>query len=234
LAVVNILLIEDDTDLAELISVSLGEHGHRTELATDGREALAAAMRRQYDLFIVDRVLPSLDGLSIVKAIRANGVNTPILFLSRTSTVDDRVEGLHAGGDDYLIKPLAVSALLARVNALARRAASSEKGAVTRVGDLEVDFLRRNVSRAGQPIELRPREFQLLEYLIRHSGEVVSRTELLQEVWGANGDSDPDTGIVETYICYLRRKIDKGFDTGLIHTIRGAGYRLSPPPAVAA
>jgi two-component system OmpR family response regulator len=234
LAVVNILLIEDDTDLAELISVSLGEHGHRTELATDGREALAAAMRRQYDLFIVDRVLPSLDGLSIVKAIRANGVNTPILFLSRKSTVDDRVEGLHAGGDDYLIKPLAVSELLARVNALARRAASAEKGAVTRVGDLEVDFLRRNVSRAGQPIELRPREFQLLEYLIRHSGEVVSRTELLQEVWGANGDSDPDTGIVETYICYLRRKIDKGFDTGLIHTIRGAGYRLSPPPAVAA
>jgi two-component system OmpR family response regulator len=120
------------------------------------------------------------------------------------------------------------------VNALARRAASAEKGAVTRVGDLEVDFLRRNVSRAGQPIELRPREFQLLEYLIRHSGEVVSRTELLQEVWGANGDSDPDPGIVETYICYLRRKIDKGFDTGLIHTIRGAGYRLSPPPAVAA
>ncbi len=230
----NILLIEDDTDLAELIRVSLGEQGHNVESATDGREALVAAMRKRYDLFIVDRVLPSLDGLSIVKSIRANGVSTPILFLSRKATVDDRVEGLHAGGDDYLIKPFAVTELVARVTALARRAASSEHAAVTRVGDLEVDLLRRNVSRAGQSIELRPREFQLLEYLIRHSGEVVSRSELLQEVWGANGQIDPDTGIVETYICYLRRKIDKGFDTGLIQTVRGAGYRLRPPPAVAA
>ncbi len=231
--VVKVLLIEDDTELAELVAVSLTQHGYTVELVTDGQEALAAAMRGPYDLLIVDRVLPTLDGLSIVKMIRASGVNTPILFLSRKDTVDDRVEGLHAGGDDYLVKPFAVSELVARATALVRRAASAENGSVIRIGDLEIDFLRRHVSRAGQPIELRPREFQLLEYLVRHSGQVVTRMQLLREVWGAEGDGDPDTGIVETYICYLRRKIDKGFETGLIQTIRGSGYRLRPPAMAA-
>lgn len=229
----KVLLIEDDTDLAQLVEVSLTPHGYTVEAVTDGQEALAAAMRTSYDLLIVDRVLPSLDGLSIVKAIRANGVNTPVLFLSRKHTVDDRVEGLHAGGDDYLVKPFAVSELVARATALSRRAASAEKGSVIRIGDLKIDFLRRRVSRAGQAIELRPREFQLLEYLVRHSGQVVTRMQLLQEVWGAEGDGDPDTGIVETYICYLRRKIDKGFETGMIQTVRGAGYRLRTPALAA-
>ncbi|MGE5150722.1 MAG: winged helix-turn-helix domain-containing protein [Rhodospirillaceae bacterium] len=217
----KILLIEDDSQTADYIAKGLREHGHVVDKTDNGRDGLYMATGEPYDVMIVDRNLPKMDGLSLVKAARASGTRTPVLFLTTMGGVDDRVAGFEAGGDDYLVKPFAFAELLARVGALARRppivATTSLK-----VGDLEIDLLSRAVTRAGKRIDLLAQEFKILEYLMRHAGEIVTRTMLLEKVWDFH--FDPKTNIVETHISRLRSKIDKGFDKPLLHTIRGAGY----------
>jgi two-component system OmpR family response regulator len=218
---VKILLIEDDRQTADYIAKGLREHGHVVDRTDNGRDGLYMATGEPYDVMIVDRNLPKMDGLSLVKAARGSGTRTPALFLTTMGGVDDRVAGLEAGADDYLVKPFAFAELLARVGALARRppiVAQTE----LRVGDLEINLLARTVSRAGQRIELLAQEFKILEYLMRHAGEIVTRTMLLEKVWDFH--FDPKTNIVETHISRLRSKIDKGFDKPLLHTVRGAGY----------
>jgi len=218
---VKILLVEDDRQTADYIAKGLREHGHVVDKTDNGRDGLYMATGEAYDVMIVDRNLPKMDGLSLVKAARGSGTRTPVLFLTTMGGVDDRVEGLEAGGDDYLTKPFAFAELLARVAALARRPPIV---AATRlaVGDLEVDLLTRTVMRGGRRIELLAQEFKILEYLLRHAGEIVTRTMLLEKVWDFH--FDPKTNIVETHISRLRGKIDKGFDRSLLHTVRGAGY----------
>ncbi len=223
----KILLIEDDAETAAYIANGLKEHGHTVDLAATGRDGLFLAAGERYDLMIVDRMLPELDGLSVVKTVRGAGVKTPVLFLTALSGVDERVAGLEAGGDDYLVKPFAFSELLARINALARRPPLGATDTVLRVADLEMDLLSRRVSRGGRPLELQPREFKLLEYLMRHASQVVTRTMLLEHVWDFH--FDPHTNVVETHISRLRAKVDKPFASPLIHTVRGAGYSLRPP-----
>ncbi|MGH7002994.1 MAG: winged helix-turn-helix domain-containing protein [Alphaproteobacteria bacterium] len=223
----KVLLIEDDAETAAYVANGLKELGHTVDLAATGRDGLFLAAGENYDLLIVDRMLPGLDGLSLVKTARAAGNKTPILFLSTMSGIDDRVQGLDAGGDDYLVKPFAFAELIARVNALARRPALNDVQTVLRTGDLEMDLLKRTVTRAGRPIELQPREFRLLEYLMRNAGRVVTRTMLLEKVWDFH--FDPQTNVVETHISRLRGKIDRGFDQELIRTVRGAGYSLGAP-----
>ena len=217
----KILLVEDDEQTAAYIAKGLRERGHTVDRADNGRDGLQFVTGERYDVMIVDRMLPRMDGLSLVKAARGAGVTTPALFLTTMGGVDDRVAGLEAGADDYLVKPFAFAELLARVSALARRppivAATSLK-----VGDLEIDLLARTVTRAGKRIELLAQEFKILEFLMRHAGEVVTRTMLLEKVWDFN--FDPKTNIVETHISRLRAKIDKGFDRPLLQTVRGAGY----------
>jgi two-component system OmpR family response regulator len=220
----KILVIEDDAQTAAYIANGLKEYGHTVDLAGAGRDGLFLATGEQYDLMVVDRMLPELDGLTIVKTIRASGDKTPVLFLTALGGVDDRVAGLDAGGDDYLVKPFAFSELLARINALGRRPPIASAETVLRVGDLEMDLLKRSVTRHGETIELQPREFRLLEYLMRHAGQVVTRTMLLEYVWDFH--FDPHTNVVETHISRIRSKIDKPFATPLIQTVRGAGYRL--------
>ncbi len=217
----KILLIEDDRQTADYVAKGLRQHGHVVDRADNGRDGLYLASGEPYDVMIVDRHMPQMDGLSLVKAARASNVRTPVLFLTTMGGVDDRVEGLEAGGDDYLTKPFAFAELLARVSALARRppiVAATKLG----TGDLEIDLLARTVTRAGRRIELLAQEFKILEYLLRHAGEVVTRTMLLEKVWDFH--FDPKTNIVETHISRLRSKIDKGFERPLIHTVRGAGY----------
>ncbi len=218
---VKILLIEDDSQTADYIAKGLREHGHVVDKTDNGRDGLYMATGEPYDVMIVDRNLPKMDGLSLVKAARASGTRTPVLFLTTMGGVDDRVAGFEAGGDDYLVKPFAFAELLARVGALARRppivATTSPK-----VGDLEVDLLTRAVTRGGKRLDLLAQEFKILEYLMRHAGEIVTRTMLLEKVWDFH--FDPKTNIVETHISRLRSKIDKGFDKPLLHTVRGAGY----------
>jgi len=218
---VKILLIEDDSQTADYIAKGLREHGHVVDKTDNGRDGLYMATGEPYDVMIVDRNLPKMDGLSLVKAARASGTRTPVLFLTTMGGVDDRVAGFEAGGDDYLVKPFAFAELLARVGALARRppivATTSLK-----VGDLEIDLLSRAVTRGGKRIDLLAQEFKILEYLMRHAGEIVTRTMLLEKVWDFH--FDPKTNIVETHISRLRSKIDKGFDRPLLHTVRGAGY----------
>jgi two-component system OmpR family response regulator len=218
---VKILLIEDDSQTADYIVKGLREHGHVVDKTDNGRDGLYMATGEPYDVMIVDRNLPKMDGLSLVKAARASGTRTPVLFLTTMGGVDDRVAGLEAGADDYLVKPFAFAELLARVGALARRppivATTSLK-----VGDLEIDLLSRAVTRGGKRLELLAQEFKILEYLMRHAGEIVTRTMLLEKVWDFH--FDPKTNIVETHISRLRSKIDKGFDKPLLHTVRGAGY----------
>ncbi len=218
---VKILLVEDDRETAEYIAKGLREHGHVVDKTDNGRDGLYMATGEPYDVIIVDRNLPKMDGLSLVKAARTSGTKTPVLFLTTMGGVDDRVAGLEAGADDYLVKPFAFAELLARVSALARRpplvAATS-----LRVGDLEIDLLARTVARGGKRIDLLAQEFKILEYLMRHAGEIVTRTMLLEKVWDFH--FDPKTNIVETHISRLRSKIDKGFDKPLLHTVRGAGY----------
>ncbi|MBX6321640.1 MAG: response regulator transcription factor [Rhodospirillaceae bacterium] len=223
----RILLIEDDQTTAAYIVKGLSESGYVVDHAANGRDGLFLATSGGFDLVIVDRMLPELDGLSVVQALRAARVSTPILVLSALGQVDDRVSGLRAGGDDYLTKPFAFSELLARVEALLRR--RSAAAPVTRlvVGDLEMDLLARTVKRAGRPVELQPREFKLLEYLMRHAGQVVTRTMLLEGVWDYH--FDPQTNVIDVHISRLRQKIDKDFDVPLLHTVRGAGYCLRPP-----
>ena len=221
----QILLIEDDTDTAAYLAKGLVESGHNVNRARDGRDGLFMALDQTYDIMIIDRMLPGLDGLSIIRTLRNADNSTPVLILSALGEVDARVEGLRAGGDDYLVKPFAFSELLARLDALVRRNASDGKHATTlRVDDLEMDLLARTVTRNGQSIELQPREFRLLEFLMRHSGQVVTRTMLLENVWDYN--FDPQTNVIDVHISRLRGKIDKQFEKPLLHTVRGAGYVL--------
>ena len=223
----KILVIEDDAATLEYVAAGLAEHGHVVDRAADGSEGLSLAVGEAYDVMVVDRRLPGVDGLSIVKTVRGAGVKTPVLFLTTMGSVNDRVEGLEAGGDDYLAKPFAFSELLARVHALARRPPLAAEQTALRVADLEMDLVRRTVSRGGRAIDLQPREFVLLEYLMRNAGRVVTRTMLLERVWDFH--FDPKTSVVETHISRLRTKIDKPFEKDLIHTVRGAGYSLDAP-----
>jgi two-component system OmpR family response regulator len=221
---VKILLIEDDQETLDYVANGLEELGHVVDRAANGRDGLFLAAGERYDVMIVDRMLPGLDGLAIVKTIRGSGIATPVLFLTTLDGIDDRVEGLNAGADDYLVKPFAFSELAARVHALARRPALAEQTTSLQVADLEMDLLRRRVTRDGCEIALQPREFRLLEYLMRHAGRVVTRTMLLEHVWDFH--FDPRTNVVETHISRLRSKVDKGFEAELIQTIRGSGYCL--------
>jgi two-component system OmpR family response regulator len=223
----KVLVIEDDRETGAYVKKGLQEHGHVVDLAATGRDGLFLAAGETYDVIIADRRLPGLDGLSIVKTIRGAGVKTPVLFLTTMSGVGDRVEGLEAGADDYLVKPFAFAELIARLNALTRRPPMVATETVLRVADLEMDLIARKVRRTGQEIDLQPREFRLLEYLMRNAGKTVTRTMLLESVWDFH--FDPKTNIVETHISRLRSKVDKGFDAELIETVRGAGYCLRAP-----
>ncbi len=220
----RILLIEDDKNLAAYLLKALSEIGAITDHAADGREGLFMAAGNQYDIMIVDRMLPELDGLTIIRTLRASHNLTPALILSALGDVDDRVDGLRAGGDDYLVKPFAFSELHARLEALMRRGGTETPETCLCVADLEMDLLTRQVARGGKSITLQPREFRLLEYLMRHSGQVVTRTMLLEHVWDYH--FDPQTNVIDVHISRLRAKIDKGFDPPLLHTVRGAGYML--------
>jgi two-component system OmpR family response regulator len=221
-ATMRLLIIEDDRDAADYLVKAFREVGHVADRATDGEEGLAMALDGQYDVLIVDRMLPKRDGLSLIGSLRSQSVETPVLILSALGQVDDRVTGLRAGGDDYLPKPYAFSELLARVEALARRSKPGEAETVYRVGDLELDRLSHQVTRGGEEIVLQPREFRLLEYLMKHAGQVVTRTMLLENVWDYH--FDPQTNVIDVHISRLRSKIDKGFTQALLHTVRGAGY----------
>ena len=224
----RVLIIEDDAQLAAYLTKAFAEIGAVVEHAADGRDGLLRAAGNDYDVLVVDRMLPSLDGLGIVRTLRASGDQTPVLILSALGDVDDRVDGLRAGGDDYLVKPFAFSELHARVEALLRRAVPSDQPETRlSLGDLEMDLLTREVSRAGHAIALQPREFRLLEYLMRHAGQVVTRTMLLEHVWDYN--FDPQTNVIDVHVSRLRGKIDKEFDQPLLHTVRGAGYVLRTP-----
>src|ERR1700742_3603541 len=223
----KILLVEDDPETAAFAARGLKEHGHAVDHAADGRDGLFLATENSYDVLIVDRMIPSMDGLSLVKSLRNAKIFTPVLFLTTMSGIDDRVEGLEGGGDDYLVKPYAFSELNARVNALARRPPVSDQISVLKIADLEMNLLKRAVTRGGDNVDLQAREFQLLEYLLRHAEQVVTRTMLLEGVWDFH--FDPRTNIVETHISRLRGKINRGHDPELIHTIRGSGYCLRAP-----
>ena len=223
-AAVKILVVEDDAATLDYVANGLGEHGHVVDRATNGRDGLFMAEGGSYDLLIIDRMLPVLDGLAVVKTLRGLGMHTPILFLTTMDGVDDRVEGLNAGGDDYLVKPFAFTELLARTNTLLRRPPLSSLETALRVGDLELDPARRFVTRGGRAIELQPREFLLLEYLMRHAGRVVTRTMVLEHVWDFN--FDPSTNIVDTHVSRLRGKIGRPGEPELIRTVRGAGYMI--------
>lgn len=220
----KLLLVEDDKETLDYISRGLREQGHVVDAAASGRDGLFLASEGGYDVMVVDRMLPGLDGLALVQALRSSGVKSPVLFLTALGGVGDRVRGLEAGGDDYLVKPFAFAELLARVNALARRPPLSDVPILLRAGDLEVNLLKRSVLRRGQPIDLQPREFQLLEVLLRNADRVVTRTMLLEAVW--NFHFDPKTNIVETHISRLRSKLSQFGGPDLIHTVRGAGYVL--------
>lgn len=220
----RILVIEDDPETAAYVVKALGESGHRVDHVDNGKDGLFMALEHSYDVMVIDRMLPHRDGLSIIKTLRAADKRTPVLILSALGEVDDRVQGLRAGGDDYLIKPFAYAELLARLEALVRRSDSETAEATLQVEDLEMDLLGRVVKRAGRVIDLQPREFRLLEYLMRHAGQVVTRTMLLENVWDYH--FDPQTNVIDVHISRLRRKIDKDFDRPLLHTMRGAGYLL--------
>jgi two-component system OmpR family response regulator len=223
----KLLLVEDDKEGGAYLKKALAEAGHTVDHAAAGRQGLLLAAGEPYDVIILDRMLPEMDGLAILRTIRASGVKTPVLLVTALGGIDDRVEGLEAGGDDYLVKPFAIAELLARVNALARRPPPQDVQTTLEVADLVLDRLKRTVARGGARIDLQPREFQLLEYLMRHRGRVVTRTMLLESVWDFH--FDPKTNIVETHMSRLRAKVDRGHGRELIHTVRGAGYRLSEP-----
>lgn len=223
----RVLVIEDDWRTADFIVKSLREQGHAADVAADGRDGLVIAATQSYDVMIIDRMLPGLEGLAIVKTLRASGIKTPVLLLTTKAQISDRVDGLEAGADDYLVKPFAFAELSARLNALVRRPPMTAVETVLQVHDLEMDLLKRTVTRAGKQIAIQPQEFRLLEFFMRHAGRVVTRTMLLEGVWDFH--FDPLTKVVETHISRLRSKVDKGFDTELIHTIRGAGYVLRAP-----
>ncbi len=220
----KILVIEDDREAADYLRKALAEAGHTAHVACDGEAGFAMASEGDYDVLVVDRMLPRRDGLSVIAGLRARGIGTPVLILSALGEVDDRVTGLRAGGDDYLTKPYAFSELLARVEVLDRRSGAREVETQYRVGDLELDRLSHTVRRAGREIPLQPREFRLLEYLMRHAGQVVTRTMLLENVWDYH--FDPQTNVIDVHVSRLRSKIEKGFGPPVLHTVRGAGYVL--------
>jgi two-component system OmpR family response regulator len=222
----RVLVVEDDREAARFIERGLKEAGHTVDLASDGRDGLFLAMSEPYGAIVLDRMLPHVDGLAILRALRGSKIGTPVLILSALGDVDDRVAGLRAGSDDYLVKPFAVSELLARLDVLQRRASANTTGPVTllRVADLEMDLLKRSVKRGGTRIDLQPKEFQLLEFLMRHADQVVTRTMLLEGVWDYH--FDPRTNVIDVHISNLRAKIDRGATQPLLHTVRGSGYRL--------
>jgi len=224
MATMRILLIEDDKQAATYLVKGLVESGYSIDHAANGEQGLDLALSEHYDVLVVDRMLPKRDGLSLIRMLRADGNTTPILVLSALGEVDDRVEGLRSGGDDYLIKPYAFSELLARLDALVRRRIATKTVSYLKVADLELNLLNHKVSRAGQLIRLQPMELRLLEFLLRHAGQVVTRTMLLEQVWDLH--FDPQTNVVDTQISRLRSKIDKDFDKPLLHTLRGIGYKL--------
>lgn len=219
----HLLLIEDDQEAAQFLLKGLRESGYTVDHSADGREGLFQATEGRFDLIITDRMLPHMDGLALVKFLREQGVRTPVLVLSALGTVDDRVQGLKSGGDDYLAKPFAFSELLARVEALLRRSAAPDTAPTRlKVCDLEMDLLSRQVVRGGREIDLTAREFKLLEFLLRHAGQVVTRTMLLEGVWDLH--FDPQTNLIDVHMSRLRQAVDRGFGKPLIHTVRGAGY----------
>ncbi|MEZ5855153.1 MAG: response regulator transcription factor [Hyphomicrobiaceae bacterium] len=226
----KLLLIEDDKQTADFVERALVRDGHAVEVAGDGTRGLEQARAGLFDVIIVDRMLPGMDGLAIVKSLRNHGNLTPVLVLTALGSIDDRVDGLQAGGDDYLVKPFAFAELAARLAALARRAVAVDPTMKVTIADLEVDLVKRKVTRGGARIILTPVEFKVLEQLLRHRGRIVTKTMLLEEVWGFH--FDPRTNIVETHVSRLRSKIDKGFDYELIETARGSGYMLRVPDAV--
>ena len=222
----RILVIEDDKDVASFIRNGLAQAGYNVDHADNGKDGLFLATTEDYDVLVVDRMLPGVDGLTLIRTLRASQDSTPVLILSALGEVDDRVKGLKAGGDDYLVKPFAFSELLARIEALDRRAKTGgdAPSTVLKAADLEMDLLRREVRRGSELIDLQPREFQLLEFLLRHAGQVVTRTMLLEGVWDYH--FDPQTNVIDVHVSRLRSKIDRGFDRPLLHTVRGVGYRL--------
>jgi two-component system OmpR family response regulator len=223
----NILLIEDDLEMAQSLIGGFGEQGHAVDHAADGENGLRLACEQQYQVIIVDRMLPLLDGLSLVKRLRATEVMTPVIYLTTMSGIDDRVHGLEAGADDYLVKPFAFVELLARVRVLARRPVAQDVVTRLRAGELEMDLLQRTVTRAGRTIELLPQEFRLLEYLMRNANRNVTRTMLLEHVWDIH--FDPQTSVVESHISRLRAKLNQDAEADPIQTIRGTGYKLLAP-----
>ncbi|MFC4724354.1 response regulator transcription factor [Glycocaulis abyssi] len=220
----RILIMEDDKQVAAFMGRGLREAGHVCDAAHDGEDGLEMARNSQYDVLVVDRMMPRRDGLSVIETLRAEGMATPILILSALGEVDDRVDGLKSGADDYLVKPYAFAELLARVEVLARRRDPGSVQTQLSVGDLEMDLLARTVRRGGEDVLLQPREFRLLEFLMRHAGQVVTRTMLLEKVWDYH--FDPQTNVIDVHISRLRSKIDKPFGSTMLHTVRGAGYRL--------
>ena len=224
----KILVVEDDGGTAETLLSGLRQEGYTVEHVADGRDGLYLATSSDFDAVILDRMLPGLDGLSVVKALRAANVHTPTLILSALGQLDERVRGLRAGGDDYLAKPFAFSELSARLAAMLRRPAARAEVTSLSCGDLTMDLLARRVTRAGRRLDLLPREFKLLEHLLRHKDRVVTRTMMLEELWDYR--FDPHTSLIDTHISRLRKKIDDGFETPLLHTVRGSGYRLSEKP----
>ncbi len=220
----KVLIIEDDPVAADYLSKALRESSHVTDVVEDGARGLDRALHEHYDALIVDRMLPSLDGLSLIQRLRDKRKDTPVLIVSALGEVDERVRGLRAGGDDYLVKPYAFSELLARLEVLVHRRQGAAPETSLRVADLELDLMTRTAKRAGNPIELKPREFQILEYLMRHAGQVVTRTMLLEAVWDYH--FDPQTNVIDVHISRLRQKIDRGYELQLLRTVRGAGYAL--------
>jgi len=221
----RILLVEDDVEVARFVKKGLQEAGHTVEHAGNGRDGLFLAASESFDMLVLDRMLPGgVDGVRLVETLRQQGNRTPVLFLSALTAVDERVKGLKAGGDDYLVKPFAFAELLARVEALGRRPSSEAPVTKLRVADLELDLLSRTVTRGSRKIDVQPREFRLLEHLMRHAGQVVTRTMLLEKVWDYH--FDPQTNVIDVHVSRLRQKLDKGFDKPLIHTVRNAGYMI--------
>jgi two-component system, OmpR family, response regulator len=220
----RILVIEDDREAASWLAKGLKESGHIVDLAADGELGLSLALEAVHDVLVIDRMLPKLDGLSVIQKIRSNDVKTPVLILSALSDVDERVKGLRAGGDDYLAKPYAFAELLARVEGLGSRKLLDPKDAKLKAMDLELDLMTRTITRSGKPILLQPREFKLLEYLVRNAGHIVTRTMLLENVWDYH--FDPQTNVIDVHVSRLRSKIDKGFEEPILQTVRGAGYMI--------
>ncbi|MDX9997015.1 MAG: response regulator transcription factor [Phenylobacterium sp.] len=220
----RILIVEDDLEAAEAMARGLTEAGYECVKAPDGEAGLVEARKGGFDVLIVDRMMPRMDGVTLIQTLRRENDQTPVLFLSALGEINDRVAGLKAGGDDYLVKPYAFAELIARIEALARRRETGSVATVLRVGDLEMDLIARTVHRQGKEIDLQPREFQLLEFMMRHAGQSVTRTMLLEKVWEYH--FDPQTNVIDVHISRLRSKIDKGFDRPMLQTVRGAGYRL--------